>query len=60
MNGYIFFYGSARVEIHADSLYQAKQKAAAYFKVKRNKEHMVHGMLAEKNGVQVTHSTSSL
>ena len=36
----------------------AKLKAIAHFKPRKSQEHMVHGMLAEKNGEQVTHSTA--
>ena len=56
MNGYVFFYNNQRVELHADSLYAAKQKAIAHFKVPKKKEHMVHGALAEKGGQQVVHT----
>lgn len=60
MNGYIFFYGDKRTEVYADSLYAAKLKAVEHFKVKPNKAHLVHGMIAERNGEQVTHSTAGL
>lgn len=54
-NGYVCFYGDKRIEIYADSLYAAKLQAIKQFGVKKNKEHMVHCHLAEKNGEQVTH-----
>lgn len=56
MNGYIAFYGSQRHELHADSLYAAKQKAVTHFKVRPKQAHMVSVMLAEKDGQQVTHT----
>ena len=56
MNGYVFFYNDKRVEVTADTLYAAKLKAVAYFKPPKSKAHMVHGMLAERDGVQVTHT----
>lgn len=60
MNGYIFFFNGKQVEIMADSLYAAKLKAIEHFKPAKSKLHMVHGMLAEKNGEQVIHSTASI
>ena len=56
MNGYVFFYNGKRVEVTADTLYAAKVKAVAHFKPPKRAEHMVHGMLAERGGVQVTHT----
>jgi hypothetical protein len=58
MNGYIFFYNGKRVELHADTLYDAHLKAIEHFKPPKSKRHMVHGMIAEKADVQVTHSTA--
>lgn len=55
MNGYIFFYNDQRVEIDAETLYQAKLKALEHFRPPKSKAHMVHGMIAEKNGEQITH-----
>lgn len=56
MNGYIFFFFDQRIELHADSLYAAKLKAVAHFKPRKSQEHMVHGLLAERDEVQVTHT----
>lgn len=56
MNGYVAFYSGKRHELHADSLYGAKQKAVAHFKVKPNRAHMVSVVLAELNGQQVVHT----
>ena len=58
MNGYIAFYKGKRCEVYADTSYQAQQKAALNFKAKKSYEVTV--MLAEKNGEQVTHSTSAI
>ena len=58
MNGYICFYKNKKVEIMADSSYEAQQKAAKQLKVKKTYEITV--CLAEKNGEQVIHSTSTI
>ena len=52
MNGYIAFYRNKKLEVMADTSYQAQQKAAAQFKAKKSYEVAV--ILAEKNGQQVT------
>lgn len=56
MNGYVFFYNERRIEISAASLFEAKQIAIAYFNPLSTKTHMVHGMLAEKDGEPVIHT----
>ena len=56
MNGYVAFYNSKRIEIYAETLFAAKKKAIAEFKVPKSKEHMVTVVLAETNGEQVTHT----
>mgnify|MGYP000131939941 CR=1 FL=1 len=56
MNGYLAFYNDKQVEIHADSLYEAKVKALAYFHPPKSKQHMVHVHLAELGGKQVVHT----
>lgn len=58
MNGYICFYKGKKIEVLAESSYQAQAKAAAQFKAKKSWEVTV--VLAEKNGEQVTHSTEGL
>ena len=59
MNKYLFFYNGKQKEIEADTLYEAKVKAIAYFRVPKSKHNMVHGMIVEKEGgEQVIHSTS--
>lgn len=63
MNGYVAFYKSKKMEVYAESSFQARQKAAAAFKAKKAFEVTV--MLAEKDtdgsapGTQVVHSTQS-
>lgn len=58
MNGYICFYRGKKIEVVADTLLQARDKAALQFKAKKPYEVTV--VLAEKDGVPVTHSTASL
>ena len=60
MNGYIAFYNGKQVEVYANTLYEAKQKAIAEFRVKAKQQHNVHVMLAERDGQQVVHSTGGL
>jgi hypothetical protein len=59
MNGYICFYESDRVEVYANTLYEAKEKALKLFAIKyprrKIKSYMTSAHLAEKNGQQVTH-----
>jgi len=57
LNGYKAFYNDKETDIWANDLYEAKQKAIAYFKPKKSKEHMVSVHLCEKaNGEQVEHT----
>lgn len=60
LNGYIFFFNGRRVELQAESMYSAHQKAVAHFKPAKSKAHMVHGALAEKSGAAVVHSGAEL
>ena len=55
MNGYVAFYNDKRHELHAESLYAAKQAAIAYFKPPKSKQHLVSVVLAELDGKPVTH-----
>ncbi len=57
MNGYIAFFRGRKAEVHADTAYEAQQKAAALFKARKSYEVTV--VLAEKNGQQVTHTPSN-
>ena len=54
MNGYIAIYKSKRIEVYADSSYEAQTKAAKIFKAKKAYEVTV--VLAEKNGREVVHN----
>ena len=56
MNGYIAFFNGKRHELHAESLYAAKQAAVAHFKPAKTKQHMVSVMLAERGGEPVVHT----
>jgi hypothetical protein len=58
MNGYKAFYNGKEIEIYAERLIEAKEKAVAAFKVSRKKQHMVSVVLCEKNGEVVSHSPS--
>jgi hypothetical protein len=58
MNGYIAFYRGKRIEVYANTSYEAQTQAAAAFKARKSYEVTV--MLAEKDGQQVTHSTGGL
>jgi len=58
MNGYVCFYKGKRIEVYADTSYEAQQKAATQLKAKKSYEVTV--VLAEKAGVEVTHSPASL
>lgn len=53
-NGYVAFYKDKRLELHADTKYEAQQKAAAHFKTKKSWDVAVE--LAETDGNQVTHT----
>lgn len=55
MNGYVAFHKGRRTEVYADTSLAARDKAAAFFKVKSNRAHEVSVVLAEKDGQQVTH-----
>ena len=55
MNGYVCFFNGKRWECYAETLYEAKQKAVAFFKPRKKQEHMVSVMLAEKDGEVVIH-----
>jgi hypothetical protein len=52
--GYIALYGSKRIELYADSLFAAKNKALESFRPPKSKRHLVSVHLAEKDGETVT------
>lgn len=56
MKGYIAFYRNKRIEVYADSAYEAQCKAASILKAKKSYEVTI--VFAEKNGVPVTHNAS--
>ena len=58
MNGYLAFYKGKKIEVYANTSYEAQQKAAAIFKAKKRYEVTV--VLCEKNGEQVTHDAASI
>ena len=58
MNGYKAFYNGKSIEIYAETLFAAKTKAVAEFKVRPKKQHMISIVLCEKDGETVTHSTA--
>jgi hypothetical protein len=58
MNGYIAFYRGKQIEVHAQTSYEAQQKAAQQFKARKAYEVTV--VLAEKDGQQVEHSTGAV
>ena len=51
--GYIALYGAKRIEIYANSAYEAKQLALDHFKPNKAKRHLVSVHLCEKDGQQV-------
>ena len=53
MNGYICFFSGKNIEVYADDLYEAKQKAVKLFKVSKKNEYKLSVHLAEKSGEQV-------
>jgi hypothetical protein len=56
MNGYVCLYKGKRLEVYADTIYQAQQKAAAHFKTKKGWE--VNVMLAELDGKEYIHTAN--
>lgn len=53
--GYKAFYNRKEIELYADSLYQAKQRAITHFKPKKSQEHMVNIVLCEVESETVVH-----
>ena len=56
MNGYKAFFNGKETEVTADTSYEAQQKAIEFFKPRKSKAHMVHVVLCEKDGEQITHT----
>ncbi len=60
MNGYICMFLGKRVEVIANDLWQAKQKAIQALKVPKSKQGLLSIVLAEVEGNQITHNASSI
>ena len=60
MNGYLAFYNNKKIEIYADCLGDAAEKARTELKVPKSKRGLLSVVLCEKDGEQVTHSTSEV
>lgn len=58
MNGYIALYRGKRLEVYAETSYQAQQEAARQFKAKKSYEVTVY--LAEKDSQPVVHDGAEL
>jgi hypothetical protein len=54
LNGYIAYYKGKQIEVYANTSYEAQTKASAIFKAKKSYDVSVY--LAQKDGVQVTHT----
>lgn len=55
MNGYIALYNGKKIELYAETLYDAKLKAIQFFKVNKKNEWQVSVYLCEDNGKPVIH-----
>ena len=53
MNGYVCFYKGKRLEVYAETSYDAQKKAAKEFKAKKTWDISV--TIAEKDGKQIEH-----
>jgi len=63
MNGYIGFYKGKQYEVHAGTSYQAQQKLCNQIQAKTRrkvKDYDISITLAEKDGEQITHSTTMI
>lgn len=57
MNGYVCFYGSKRIEVHAASTYEAQCKTAEQLKVPAKRQYQISVTLAERaDGSQGIHT----
>lgn len=54
MNGYIALYKGKRIEVYAETSYEAQKKAATEFRAKKSYE--VHVYLCEKDGKEIVHT----
>ena len=55
MNGYVAIWKGKRIEVYADSTYEAQQKAQKEFGKRCKKGYEIAVVLAEKDGKEVTH-----
>lgn len=60
MNGYVGMYNGSKVEVYADSIWDAKQKALKLLNVPKKKQGLMSIMLAEVNGMGYIHNASSI
>ena len=58
MNGYICMFLGKRVEVLANDLWQAKQKAISALNVPKSKQGLLSIVLAEVNGKDIIQSTA--
>lgn len=56
MNGYIAFYDNKRLELYAETLWEATVKARVTFRAPKSRQHLVTVMLAEQDGEPVVHT----
>jgi len=55
MNGYVAFYNDKRLEVYADTMFEAKDKAIDIFKPSKKNAWKVSVCLAELNDNPVVH-----
>jgi len=60
MNGYVAFYDRERVEVYADTSFEALEKVAETLNIKTKNRWKISVVLAEKGGVPVEISGASL
>lgn len=58
--GYVCFYNGKRVEVYADTTFQARQQVAKMLKVPPKKQYMITVVLAERSGEPVKIDPASL
>lgn len=56
MNGYVCLYGNQRLDIRAETTYEAIQETAKRLKVPKKKQYLISATLAEKDGKPVIHT----
>ena len=60
MNGYLAFYQGNRLEVYADTIWQAKQKAIQELSVPKKKQGLLTIALAEVEGKEYINNASSI